>query len=226
MKSLKSWRYQRTIATRPHWPSIWPHVRPALWAERAAGLDHVWEVTRPAEPTAQVWGALWGRVLASLDLSVAKGVESSALEMPSQNGSPATASIRSVSPRPEPSRFRRQNWALIGLVGAAQAAAVLLAAGLAWNHFAKSNSTPTAQIAKSVSSASVLQTVARDGKLLSLPAVDVEEGSLVVIVIPATGEKPMVVDRTPEWMFFGVDDWYLVYNAVEALANPVVAMKE
>jgi hypothetical protein len=60
----------------------------------------------------------------------------------------------------------------------------------------------------------------------ALSTVDVEEGSLVVIVIPGGGEKPTIVDRTPEWMSFGVDDWYLVYNAVEALANPVVAMQE
>jgi hypothetical protein len=94
----------------------------------------------------------------------------------------------------------------VGLVGVAQAAAVLIAVGLFW--FGSSTPRPTQ--------------VVNTGPA----AVEVEEGRLVVIVIPGGGEKPTVVDRTPEWMFFGVDDWYLVYNAVEALANPVVAMKE
>ena len=35
-----------------------------------------------------------------------------------------------------------------------------------------------------------------------------------------------VVDLTPDGISYSVDDWYLVFNAVEAIANPVVAMKE
>jgi len=74
----------------------------------------------------------------------------------------------------------------------------------------------------------------------------VEEGRLVVIhadarprkilvpifssstafLIQVEGQVPTVVDRTPDGTSFGVDDWYLVFNAVESLANPVVVMKE
>jgi hypothetical protein len=79
----------------------------------------------------------------------------------------------------------------------------------------------------------------------AFPAV-VEEGRLVVIqadarphrmlvpifssttafVVQVDGQVPTVADRTPDAMSIGVDDWYLVFNAVEFLANPVVAMKE
>ncbi len=134
--------------------------------------------------------------------------------------------MRSASTDSEPSRSRRRSWVLFGLIGVAQAAAVLVAGGLAWHRFTTSSSPQIPQTIAADSSAPSMQPVAWDGTQLSMAPVEVEEGSLVVIVIPGAGEKPTIVDRTPEWMFFGVDDWYLVYNVVEALASPVVAMKE
>ena len=35
----------------------------AAWAERAARLDHLWEVTQPAEPTPEVWDNVWAQVV-------------------------------------------------------------------------------------------------------------------------------------------------------------------
>ena len=54
--------------------------------------------------------------------------------------------------------------------------------------------------------------------------VEIEEGRLVVIRVEGPAAK--VVDLTPEGMSYSVDDWYLVFNAMEAIANPLVAMKE
>jgi hypothetical protein len=197
----------------------------AAWAKRAAVLDRVWEATRPPEPTDQAWDALWGRVTSALEVPVAQGVESSVPFAPSQNGSPAKFPMQSAGPRQPGSQIRPRNWALIGLIGLAQAAAIVLAVGLAWHGFSPSHSPQFTQTVAPPSSSSVSGPDQRGG-LVSLPTVEVEECSLIVIVIPATGEKPTVVDRTPEWMFFGVDDWLLVYNAAEALPNSVVAMKE
>jgi hypothetical protein len=52
---------------------------------------------------------------------------------------------------------------------------------------------------------------------------DIEEGRRIVIRWEKLSAK--VFDRTPEDSY-GVDDWYLVFNALEALADPVLAMKE
>ena len=60
--------------------------------------------------------------------------------------------------------------------------------------------------------------------MLSVPAVDIEPGQQVVIRVEDSAAT--VVDVTPDGISYSVDDWYLVFNAVEAIANPVVAMKE
>jgi hypothetical protein len=142
---------------------------------------------------------------------------------------------------------------MIGLVGVAQAAAVLLAVGLAWRGFGPPPGLRTADLGTSASARLAARSHGPDGQKLvnihvpagSFPTV-VEEGRLVVIhadskprnllvpifssatafVIEVEGLVPAVVDCTPDEMSFGVDDWYLVFNAMESLANPVVVMKE
>ena len=47
----------------------------AAWAKRAAGLDRLWEATRPPEPSSEVWDALWGRLARSLDASMPHEVD-------------------------------------------------------------------------------------------------------------------------------------------------------
>jgi hypothetical protein len=95
-----------------------------------------------------------------------------------------------------------------------------------------------------------LQTIAPSVLRLAVPPdgfpTVVEEGRLVVIhtdakpwkmlvpvfssstsfVLQAEGQVPTMVDLTHDGASFGVDDWYLVFNAMESLANPVVVMKE
>src|SRR5689334_1067614 len=38
----------------------------AAWARRAEGLDRLWEATRPAEPSSEVWDAVWTGIAQSL----------------------------------------------------------------------------------------------------------------------------------------------------------------
>jgi len=212
------------------------------WAKRAAGLDHLWEATRPPEPSAEVWDALWGRLARSLDASMPDEVESFTPVVLSRSGSPARDETQLPSlPR---ARSRTRRWAAIGLIGLAQAAAVLLAVGLYWQGLAPSQPPQLAMATDPMSSPSASQpTVAIPADAF---ATVVEEGSLVVIdmdpkprttlvpifsspylcVIRAAGKLPTVVDFTPQGTSFGVDDWYLAFNVMEALAdNPVVAME-
>ena len=51
----------------------------AAWADRAARLDHLWQVTQPAEPTSDVWDNVWAQVVSSLDAPAAKDVISPAV---------------------------------------------------------------------------------------------------------------------------------------------------
>src|SRR5271165_3278380 len=39
----------------------------ALWAERSARLDQLWDATRPADPAPEAWDRVWSSVEARLD---------------------------------------------------------------------------------------------------------------------------------------------------------------
>jgi hypothetical protein len=226
----------------------------AGWANRAARLDRLWEATRPSEPTPDVWDAVWARMATSLDLSTSTELESSVtIKTASLNGSPPVVKLplKVNGPRLSP---RSRPWHLAA-IGLAQAAAILLAVGLAWY---QSPPSQTPQIAKTVdsksfpsNSESVVRISFPSVVRISFPEegfpVVVDEGRLVVIhegrqehkvvlpvfladlsmlVIHADGQAPKVLDQTPEGgAFFGVDDWYVMYNAVESMASPVVASR-
>jgi hypothetical protein len=133
----------------------------------------------------------------------------------SANGSETRFEAKpSVRPLSSPARSRR--WAAIGLVGLAQAAAVLLVAGMSWRFFV-----PPRPVEQSV--------------VASLSSVDIEEGQVVMIL--ADAKRPAVVDLTPKTTTAGIDhvdwygdekyfDWFMVYHEVESLAKPTVAMQE
>jgi len=191
----------------------------AAWAERAARLDRLWQVTQPAEPASDVWDNVWAQVASSLDVPAAKDVVSPAganLRNGAANGVSKFESKPGARPVARP--FRSRRWAVLGLVGLAQAAAVLLVVGLSWRVLVPSRQPQNEVVA-------------------SLPIVDIEQDHLIVIV--ADPKNLAVVDLTPKGMV-GVDhlyvdwygderffDWVLVYNELESLAGkPVVAMKE
>ena len=117
----------------------------AAWANRAAQLDRLWEATRPPEPTADVWDAVWARMATSLDPSTSTELESSLTPV----GLPERIAARGrdfliKAPRHSP-RSRPGTWRRSALIGLAQAAAILLAVGLAWH---QSSPSQTSQVAK------------------------------------------------------------------------------
>ncbi|MFI5455409.1 MAG: hypothetical protein ACHRXM_08145 [Isosphaerales bacterium] len=225
----------------------------AAWAERAAGLDRLWNDTRPPEPSSEVWDALWAHLGQSIDVSTPNVVAASTPFVPSQNGSSSKGEAQPTQPSPRSHSHPRRWVAIAGLIALAQAAAVLLAVGLSWQGFTPSQPPRIAHVTDSTLFPSSSQDEGSPRlKLVSItvpsegfPTV-VDEGRLVVIhadvkprkvllpifsshtmfVIQAEGPLPRVIDMTPEGKSFGVDDWYLVFGAVEELANSKLAMKE
>jgi hypothetical protein len=191
----------------------------STWADRSARLDRLWQMTQPAEPTPDVWDNLWSGVISSLDVPAIKEVVSPG-EVGLRNGSANVSVYRSEPKSNDRARAAsgRRRLAAVGLLGLAQAAAVLLVVGLAWRVF-------------------IPPRPAQNRIAMALPNVEIEEGHLVVIV--ADPQNLGVVDLTPKGMAGGdrmyVDwygderffDWVLVYHEIESLASkPVVAMKE
>lgn len=153
-------------------------------SETELQLDRLWEATRPEAPSARDWDRVWASVSAELDR-------------------PAFGD-RGAIPFSQPAR--RRGWAAVGLIIAAQAAAVLLALGLTLGRFDADPGPDRAEPA------------------LVTAAVRVEEGQLVLIRSDA--DAVQVTELSPLEGSGGVDPWYLVYNLLESLANPVVAMSE
>lgn len=166
----------------------------ASWVKKDAEFRHLWDATCPVDPPPQIWDTMWSQLASSLDSATPAG---SKAYMPSTlplNGSLSPLETQfGLSPASTPSRSR--NWVVIGLIGVAQAAAVLLT--VAWSWYISSKA-PT--------------------------SVDIEEGRWVVIRVEDSAVK--VVDLTPDGISYSVDDWLLAFNVAEAIANPVVAMKE
>jgi hypothetical protein len=200
----------------------------AGWADRADRLDRLWEATRPPEPSPEVWDAVWANLAGSLHLSVGTDVRSFVEPVVSPNGSSVQIDIKRKRVWSDGSADSQRSWSwkAIALVGLAQAAVVFLAVGLTW-HFSSSkgsHATQIAQAAQRATSGPVAHvTEGAAGPVKAVP-VEIDEGHLVVI--RAEGIAAKVVDLTPEEAPYGVDDWYVMYNAVESMANPVVAMKE
>jgi hypothetical protein len=103
----------------------------AGWAERDAQFDRLWNATRPIEPSPQVWVTVWAHIASSFDSSTPAEFEAVASPMATLNG-PVLHVERPLGLIPASSRARPWNWAAIGLIGLAQAAAVLLAVGWIW----------------------------------------------------------------------------------------------
>jgi len=197
----------------------------AAWAERAKGLDRLWKATQPQEPAPATWDALWAGLATSLDALVPKELASPAL-FGSRNGSPTEPRPKLIPERSARSRLRTS--AVIGLIGLAQAAAVVIAVGLTWNG---SDPSRPVQIATRTDPAAA-SSVSQPANLPVNPssavpgAVEVEEGRLVVVVIRNQGKSATIIDRTPEVTFLEVDDLFLLLSAMESESQAKVAMKD
>ncbi len=180
----------------------------ADWADRAAKLDRLWDVTRPADPGSEAWGTLWTSVNEALDSSGpnkahrpwrARGSERVSGDSPHQSSRDA--------------RFWR-GLAMVGTIVLAQAAAILLAISLAWH-----SPTEPAGVPAVTPSAGLVQ-----GTVPNLESViDVEDGQ--VVYIRSDGPAIAILDLTALEMPNGEDPWYVFFGRVES-GGTVVAMTE
>jgi hypothetical protein len=164
----------------------------AGWAKRDAQFDRLWNATRPTEPSPHVWDTVWAHIASLLEFSTPAEFEAIASPTTALNGSTRRGE-RPLGLTAVPSRSRPWNWAAIGLIGLAQAAAVLFVVSLTLG--------------------------SRNSQ-----AVEIDAGRWMVIHMEESAAK--VVDLTPDGVSYSVDDLYLAFNAVAAIANPVIAMKE
>jgi len=145
----------------------------AAWLDRAQRFEKLWDATRPAEPSPHAWDALWSTVSAQLDQPVAVERNGHGLHLA---GFPRVGHERQKSAGPALSPARTGRWrslAAFGMVGLAQAAALLLAIGLSWK---------------------VPVTV--PDTLPALAEVNVEAGEGQKMLIRSEGSKVDVVDLT------------------------------
>ncbi len=180
----------------------------ASWSEHAATFDRLWDATRPTEPSAESWDRLWSSVTARLDQT---GLDAAAHVLSRRNG---TADGNWDSPRSSPVVRSWRGLAALGLVGLAQAAALLLAVNLFWNAGDKNVQPRRLPAVPDVAERIVpsLDSV-----------VDVEWGQ--VVLIRSDGPAVQITDLTALEPTNGEDPWYVFFNRVES-ASTVVAMTE
>jgi hypothetical protein len=208
----------------------------ARWARRAALLDRLWDATRAPEPTPETWEDAWSNLSRSLDLRKSKSIGSFHPNIQTL-GQPREATDGRGQSRTA-SNSSRWSFAVMACIGLAQAAAVLLAVGLAW----KTSSGPLPDQLGKVSSPTRVAPV----DLRVAGTIEIEEGHIVLIetqgqvkkvtlplclssltMVQVTAEVPAfrVIDRIPEGVSFGVDDLYEMFNALEGIDNPIVALR-
>ncbi len=179
------------------------------WAKRASQLDRLWDATRAPDPNPQAWESMWNRIVESLDSSSPMRVVHPGVSV----GEPV------LQPSSSP-RYRQRSFAAVVSLGLAQAAAVLFIISIAWQSMPSSQKP---QVAKRPAPHATI-TPPVDA---ALAAVDIEEGSLVLIRSEGEKPEPEVLILASEGSPFGIDEWLLMFNKMEAMApNPVVAMKE
>jgi len=175
-------------------------------ADQSIRLEQIWEATRPSDPPAETWDRIWDRVRGRLE-----GLPDASHSRPPRW---FRLSSRNVA--------RARSWgtvAAIGIVGVSQAAAVMLAFGLSWK--SPYSTPPTGVEIRRTDAPMVVQTLSPTGHD---PTVEIDEGQ--VVLIKTEGSQIQVIDLSSGEPADNVDRWYLAFNDVESMANPVVAMAE
>jgi hypothetical protein len=198
----------------------------ASWALRANQLDRLWKATRPSEPSSESWNAVWVQIVQSLERSIPASDESIAAARPSWNGSAAQVIAQAPRVRREPGS---RSWSLgaIGLIGLAQAAAVLVALGFAW----RTSTRPLTRYAVQVTNAPASVSASPSGVKVASPVKidwEIDEGR--TLVFRAEGPGVRVDDLTSPEMAYGFDHgldlWYEMFNSAESLDdNPRIASR-
>jgi hypothetical protein len=207
----------------------------AEWARRAEQLDRLWEATRPAELSPEVWDAVWAQIAPSLPCPATARHEDAPMAgaTPSRNGSgprifahpaPAPAS----APAPVGTRSRGRPWRLVSavaLVGLAQAAAILVALGLAWqSHPLRPGPGRNGGPVIAGPPAPAAPVPVRVATVVRFEA-EIPEGSLKpkIRLLRVEGPTARVEDVTTPEMNTGSDIGMVWLNLMESAATPQVA---
>ena len=207
----------------------------AEWARRSEALDRLWGATGPAEPSPDAWDAVWANIAQSLPCpapvparaedSYANGV------VPSRNGHgprilvhPAPAPTLTPAPADAVPRTRGRGWrfASIALIGLAQAAAILLALGLAWRPAPRPDASRKVPPSIADNSQPAAPKVIRSATRVDFQA-DVEPSSLMVIHFDEKSGR--AEDCMHLEMNRSADIGMEVTNAMESIATSQVAVR-
>jgi hypothetical protein len=198
----------------------------AAWNRRAGLLDRLWDATRPPEPSPQAWDSVWANINHALQSAPDSRELAATSPTVSRPGTSPKVFVHPGPDRMQPADRPRTGrvMAIAMLVGLAQAAAILIAVGLAWRIqpvVPAGQGPPVAQ--NDTPAPAHLPSMIR----VSQPVVfemDIEEGHLMKFCVD--GASPRVEDLTPQELF-GVRDGFpgdmMMFNAAESFARTVVA---
>jgi hypothetical protein len=228
----------------------------ADWARRAERLDRLWDATRPAEPSPEAWDTVWANIAQALPgpkVAVPGGLPV-IHTTPSRNGSGPKGLVYAVpapvvAPAPAPAQRRGRSWRLAGvaLVGLAQAAAILIALGLAWRTQPHPGVPKKIEPSTAHNTPPALPVAVRSPSPVEVNAV-IPENCLVVLrlkseavrVPPNRGDEAVpgvgglfkggrrsawMEDVTPEEMNFSSDIGLVIVNFMESVATPQMAAR-
>jgi hypothetical protein len=197
----------------------------ADWARRAEGLDRLWGATRPAEPSPEAWDAVWANIAQALpSLAPARPEDPPAIGVtPSRNGSgPKVLVHPAPAPAPADPRTRGRAWRFgaVAAVGLAQAAAILVALGLAWQTQPRPDRPRNGPPLVDAHSLRSVPVAIRSEKRVDVNA-EFEPSSVMVIFLDEKSGR--VVNMTPPEMNSGSDIGMVITNEIEWIATPRMA---
>jgi hypothetical protein len=217
---------------QPDEPALAEHLagcRPCVeWLDRAQKLERLWDTTRPAEPSPSAWDAVWTSVSAHLDQPIAVERNSHGSHLAGFPGAMPEHPTSSV-PALSPSRTRRwRGLAAVGMVGLAQAAALLLAIGLSWHVPVKVPDALPGLAEEKVEVGEGQKVVIRSegSKVDVVDLTALETLQSVPSIIPILLGVYTAVDLTSPERSNGMDRWYLVHTEFESYSNSELELEE